>query len=143
MASECEACRIGMKRNTHFTLSSKSSKSASNAASVAFSYHSRQASYKFSDLVSTRGHAIGHTSLRAHTSSSLSSLAVLRMRRNDARNVAAVCSDDWISCCTAWYGSVDMCEVAPGKCREARGRYGVRRSFEMTTWSAARSRGDH
>ena len=42
-----------------------------------------------------------HTSFRAHTSSSLSSRAVLRMRRNDARSVAAVCSELWISCCTA------------------------------------------
>ena len=48
------------------------------------------------------------TSFRAQTSSSLSSRAVLRMRRKDARSVAAVWSDVWISCCTAWYGSVDI-----------------------------------
>lgn len=38
------------------------------------------------------------TSFLAHISSSLSSLAILRIRRKDARSVAAVASDDCISC---------------------------------------------
>lgn len=38
------------------------------------------------------------TSFLAHTSSSLSSRAVLRIRRYDARRVDAVCSDVCISC---------------------------------------------
>lgn len=51
---------------------------------------------------------ISLTSLPAHASSSLSSLAILRIRMNDARSVDAVWRDDCISRCTAWYGSVDM-----------------------------------
>jgi len=48
------------------------------------------------------------TSFRAQTSSSLPSLAMLRIRKYEERKVDAVCKVAWTSCCTAWYGSIDM-----------------------------------
>lgn len=48
------------------------------------------------------------TSFLAHTNSSLSPLAVLLILRYEDRSVDAVWSEVWISCCTAWYGSIDM-----------------------------------
>lgn len=49
-----------------------------------------------------------HTSFLAHSSSSLPSGAVLRIRRYEARKVSAVCSVESTSAFTALYGSTDM-----------------------------------
>lgn len=45
-------------------------------------------------------------SSRTQFNSSFDSLlAVLRILKNEARRFDAACNDDWISDCTAWYGS--------------------------------------
>lgn len=79
---------------TYLTLSSKSSRSASNPANVAFNYQPPM-SMHFPPISSLN---MIRTSFLAHMSSSLSSLAILRIRRNDERRVAAVCREDCISC---------------------------------------------
>lgn len=89
---------------TYFTLSSKSSKSASSAASVALSCTApthHQTGRPLPAHISYQVHKRARTSFLAQMSSSLSSLAVLRMRMYDARSVAAFCSDACTSCCTA------------------------------------------
>ena len=85
-----------LQNNTHFTLSSKSSRSASRAAKVALS-----SKYNMS-LSIPLSETSARTSFRAHISSSLSECAIFLIRRNDDCSCAAVCSEFWISCWTAW-----------------------------------------